>query len=123
MAGDETPDVQPERRQRLDPTKVTHQRALQTSDGRIWLLMGGLFTLAACAGFGMLMVTPDRQSNAIAWIAAGIIVALYLALVVAQFAIRAQRTRLRMQAACMLTMALVAVGGMYLAIVAEGVGG
>ncbi len=112
---------QPPKR-RLDPTKVTNQKALQSSDGKIWLLMGGLFALAAGVAFGLLIVGPG-QSTPIAWTSLAIIVALYLVLVIAQFAIRAQRTRLRVQAGCMLTMAAVALVGMYLSVVAEGVGG
>lgn len=118
-----TPENTPQRKQRLDPTKVTNQRALRSSDGKIWLVMGGLFTLAACIGFGMLIATPDRQSTPIAWVAAAIIIGLYLAMLIVQFAVHTQLTRLRIQAACMITMAVVAVGGMYLCIVAEGVGG
>lgn len=118
-----TPENTPKRAPRLDPTKVTNQRALQTSDGKIWLVMGGLFAVAACVGFGMLIATPERESTGIAWAAAAIIVALYLVMLITQFAVRTRATRLRIQAASMITMAIVAVGGMYLCIVAEGVGG
>ena len=89
-----------------DPTKVTNQPALTTSTGRIWLIMGGLFTLiAAIVLFFLIPLSP----HGLAAITLAVVVLLYAAMVITQLLTRRGRARLGVLAALMLSIAAVAL--------------
>jgi hypothetical protein len=89
-----------------DPTKVTNQPALTTSTGRIWLIMGGLFSIIALVVlFFLLPLAP----HGLAAIAMAIVVLLYAAMVITQLLTRRGRARLGVLAALMLSIAAVAL--------------
>lgn len=100
--------------QRIDPTKVLNQPALQTSGGTIWVVMAGLFAVAALVPFVALVVSGGPSAG-LAGGAAIAVVALYAVLVVLRFAIPRGKIRLRWLAACMLTMAAVSLIGIWVA--------
>lgn len=103
---------------RKDPTKVLNQPALQTSNGTIWVVLGGLFAAAVLVPF-VLLIASGGASATWSLTMAIAVVALYALLVVLRFAIRPGTTRLRWLAACMLTMAAVALVGVWIASLIE----
>lgn len=108
-----------DRNERLDPTKMVNQPALQRSRGTIWIVMGGLFLLAALVPFGALIFGGSGRSAGLAITAAAIMILLYAALVTMRLAIARQKLRLRLMAVCMLTMAAVALLGIWLCALIE----
>ncbi|QBE48600.1 hypothetical protein [Leucobacter triazinivorans] len=103
---------------RPDPTKMANQPALQTSSGLIWVVMGGLFAILSLVPFTMLTVSAG-PSQPVALTAGALVVLLYALLLVLRFAIPPGPRRLRWLAACMLTMALVALLGVWLCALIE----
>ena len=87
-------------------TRMGEQPALRTSRGRSWLLVGAL-TMVACGG--LLLVLSSRQPMT-GFVGAGVVVALYAAMVIVTLAIRNVRARLVTLAALLITMVLVALG-------------
>lgn len=106
-------------RKRVDPTKMVNQPALQSSNGRVWMIMGGLFAAASMIPFGLLVFAGSGRSRGTALTAAVIVLVLYAALLTARFAISRRRTRLRVMAVCMLGMAAVALVGIWLCALIE----
>lgn len=106
-------------RGRIDPTKVVNQPALRTSNGRIWLIMGGLFAAVTMIPFGMLIFAGDGRSRVTALASAVLILLLYAAMIICRIAIRPGTIRLRFMAACMLTMAAAALIGVWLCLLVE----
>lgn len=104
---------------RLDPTRMVNQPALQRSRGTIWIVMGGLFLVAALIPFGALIFGGTGSSAGLALTAAALMVLLYAALVVMRFAVAQQQLRTRLMAVCMLTMAAVALLGVILCAMIE----
>jgi hypothetical protein len=89
-----------------DPTRIRNQTALTTSSGRIWLIVGGLFTVIALAVLIPMTALPPQGLG----LGAAIVVAvLYLGMVVARLAVRPGRLRLGLMAAAMLGIAAVAL--------------
>lgn len=104
----------------LDPTKMANQPALRTSSGRVWIVVGALFAAASLVPFGLLIFAGDGRSRPIATVAAVLVVVLYALLLVCRFTLRPGPGRLRAMAACMLTMAGVALVGIWICAVVEG---
>lgn len=98
---------------RLDPTLMRNQPALRTSNGNVWVLMGGLFAAASLIPLVMFMIRGNEASKGAAIVVAVIVVALYGAILIARFAIEPGLVRLRTMAASMLTMAAVALVGVW----------
>lgn len=78
---------------RDDPTRVTEQPALTSSNGGIWLVVGAVLT-AICLG----VLLAVSSSHPFAYLGAAIALVLYAALVVVRFAVGAQAARLRVLA-------------------------
>lgn len=108
-----------DRGERLDPTKMVNQPALQQSQGTIWIVVGGLFLVVALVPFGALIFGGSGRSAGLAIIAAVIIILLYAALVTMRLVVARQKLRLRLMAVCMLTMAAVALLGIWLCALIE----
>lgn len=104
---------------RPDPLRMGDQPALRTSEGRIWLVMGGLFAAVVIAAFSPLALDEERSSSGVALGAACVIAALYAAMIVVRFAVSRRVVRLRAMAACMLAMAAVGLVGMLLCLFVE----
>lgn len=102
-----------------DPTMMKNQPALRTSSGTIWLVMGGLFAAVSLVPFGLLVFSDTSRSRVVALTAGLIVIALYAAIVVVRVAVRPRVLRLRLMAACMLTMAAVALIGAWLCLMIE----
>lgn len=107
-----------DRRARPDPTKMKNQPALQTSSGLIWVVMGGLFAILSLIPLVLLIVSAG-PSQPVAIAAAALVVLLYALLVVLRLTIPSGPRRLRWLAVCMLTMALVALLGVWLSALLE----
>ena len=97
----------------LDPTKVLSQPALRRSSGTIWLVMGALFLLASLFSFGVVIAGGSGASTPLAVIGGAIAIALYGAMVLVRLIAGPGPKRLRLLAACMLTMALVSLVGVW----------
>lgn len=74
----------------IDPTRMIDQPALRTSNGLVWLLVGGVLTVV-CGGLLLLLTAIDP---AVAWTGAISIGALYAAMVSVRFLVRPRRPRL-----------------------------
>lgn len=77
-------------KENIDSVRMIDQPALRTSNGLVWLLVGGILTVI-CAG---LLVLLSEINPTVAWTGAGAIVALYLAMIVVRFLVRPKRPRL-----------------------------
>lgn len=71
----------------LDPTRVTSQPALRTSNGGIWLVMGALFAAASAVPLMLLILAPEGRSGGLALAALMLVLALYAAMLVIRFAV------------------------------------
>lgn len=100
----------PDRSDRSDPTRMSNQSSLQTSRGTIWIVVGGLFAALSLVPFVALIVSGSPAAP-VAMVAGGLVILLYAAMLVLRFAIRNRTRRLRLLAACMLTLAAVALLG------------
>lgn len=89
-----------------DPTRVTEQPALTTSTGRIWLIVGGLFTAIALA---VLIPMTGLPPHGVALGAAIVIGALYAGMIVVRLAVPPGRRRLGLLAIGMLLIAAVSL--------------
>lgn len=91
-----------------DPTRVTEQPALSFSTGRIWLIVGGLFTVVALAVLipQIVIGLPPRGVPLAAVI---VDLVLYAGMVVARLVVPVPRLRLRL--------ALMAIGMLAIAAV------
>jgi hypothetical protein len=97
----------------LDPTKVTSQPSLTFSTGRIWLVVGGLFTAIALA-----VLIPQAVAGLAPQgvpIAAAIVdVVLYAGMVAARILVPVTRLRLRLT---LLAIGMLAIAAVSLAAV------
>lgn len=91
-----------------DPTRMRSQRALTTSHGAIWLVVGGLF---AAISLGVLIPMAWLPGGGVAVVCAIAVAVLYVAMVVVRVAVPAGRRRLGLLAGGMIAMAVVALGG------------
>lgn len=94
-----------------DPTRIRNQPALTTSSGRIWLIVGGLFTVIA---LGVLIPMTALEPRGVALTAIVADVVLYLGMVAARFAARPGRRRLGLMAVAMLAIAVVSLVAVYI---------
>ena len=96
-----------------DPTRVLNQAALRRSTGTIWLVMGALFLLASLLSFGVVIAAGSGASTPLAITGGVVAIALYGAMVLVRLTVAGGPKRLRLLAACMLTMALVSLLGVW----------
>lgn len=97
---------------RRDPTRMANQPALRSSDGTIWIVVGGLFTLICLVPLSLLTVVDPRGSAPVAWITAILVVGSYAALLVTRWSVDHRERRLRIMAILMLAMAAIALIGL-----------
>ena len=97
----------------LDPTKMLNQQSLRRSSGTIWLVMGALFLIASLFSFGVVMAGGSGASMPLAITGGAIAIVLYGAMVLVRLVVGAGVKRLRLLAACLLTMALVSLVGVW----------
>lgn len=101
-----------------DPTRMINQPSLQTSSGRIWLIMSGLLAVASLVPLVML-VGAGGPSAPVALTTAVAVVVLYGVILVLRFAIPHRRRRLWWLAACTLMMAAIALIGVWVCALVE----
>ena len=94
--------------QPLDPTRLRDQPALTSSQGRSWLILGGLLALISL-GVLVPMALMNMPPVPVPLTAAIVIVSLYLGMVIVRFATPPGRLRLGLLAIDMLAIAFVAV--------------
>jgi uncharacterized protein YacL len=87
-----------------DPTKMRNQPALTTTSGNSWLIVGALFAAITIATLAALALLPPAG---LAFTAIVVIVTLYLAMLIVKFVVHDRKRRLRILAACFLSIALV----------------
>ena len=89
-----------------DPTKLRNQPSLTTSTGRIWLIVGGLFSAIALA---VLVPMTTLRPAGVALAGALVVALAYAGMVVVQFTVRPGRRRLGLLASGMLLIAAVSL--------------
>ena len=94
-----------------DPTRIRNQPALTTSTGRIWLIVGGLFTAIS---LGVLIPMTALEPRGVALVAAVVDVVLYLVIVAARLFIGPGRRRLGVMAIALLVIAAVSLTGVLI---------
>ncbi|MBL3688007.1 hypothetical protein D3248_13715 [Leucobacter zeae] len=116
-------DRRPDRTNRSDPTRMANQPSLQTSRGRIWIVVGGLFAVLSLVPFTALVVSGSPAAP-VATAAGALVILLYATMLVLRFAIPNRTRRLRLLAACLLALAAVALlGAIVCALVAASAAG
>ncbi|WP_341951928.1 hypothetical protein [Salinibacterium sp. TMP30] len=83
---------------------MRNQPALTTTSGNSWLIVGALFAAITIATLVALALLPPAG---LAFISIVVIVTLYLAMLIVRFVVHGRKRRLRLIAACFLTIALV----------------
>ena len=91
-----------------DPTRLTNQPALTTSSGRIWLIVGGLFT-AISLGVLIPMVVADLPPRGLPMVAVILDVTLYVAIVIVRLTTPPGRLRLGLMAIALLAIAAISL--------------
>ena len=76
-----------------DPTRIRSQPALTRSTGRVWLIVGGIFTVMALA---VLVPMTTLPPSGVALAAAIVVVLAYATIVLARLLVPARRLRLRL---------------------------
>lgn len=104
---------------RRDPMKMANQPALQTSTGLIWLVVGGIFAVLSLVPLWLLIFAGDGRSRPVAIPVALAIVVCYVLMVVARLIQPQGPRRLKLMAAAMLTMAGIALLGIWVCAVME----
>lgn len=99
---------------RRDPTRMANQPALRSSEGTIWIVVGGLFAMICLVPLSLLTVVEPRESAPAAWITAILVIALYGALLATRWAVGPRERRLRIMAVLMLAMAAIALLGLMI---------
>src|SRR5690625_4360395 len=97
---------------RADPTRMANQPALQTSSGRVWLIMGALFMAVSLIPLVALAFVRQGPSAPLAIVIGAGVIGLYIAMVGARLAIKHGPVRLRILATLMLAMAGLALFGL-----------
>ena len=108
-------------RDHLDSTKVRDQPALRSSSGRVWIVAGGLLLLVTAAVLAWIILSGGSGAAPVAIATGAAVVALYIVLLIVRFAVRPGKLRLRIMAAAMIGMALIAVVGLLASVWAESV--
>lgn len=96
-------------------TRMGEQPALRTSSGRIWLVMGAI-TAVACVG---ILVALSTRQPTIGFIGAGVVVALYVAMMVVALVIRNVRAKLVTLAILLVSMGVTALAFVLVILNAE----
>ncbi len=91
-----------------DPTRMRDQPALTTSQGRSWLILGGLLALISLAVL-VPMAVLKMPPMGVAATAAVVVAVLYGCMIIVRFATPPSRLRLGLLAVDMLAIAFVAV--------------
>jgi O-antigen ligase len=94
-----------------DPTKISNQPSLTTSEGTVWLVVGGLMAAIAVA---MLLALSRIDTSGVALIAIGAIALLYVAMIEVRLLTRVLRLRLILLAICFSAIAVVGLGAVVL---------
>ena len=102
-------------REPLDSTRIGDQPALRSSTGTVWIVAGGVFLIVIA---GVLTAIMSAGGPAVTYAITTIVVAtaLYLVLIIARFATRPGRGRLRVMAGTMIGMAVFSVIGLLLCV-------
>lgn len=100
-----------------DPTRMANQPALQTSGGAIWIVVGAIFAAIAIGALVAIALTSSPATATVSWSAAATVFVLFVVMVLVRLATRPGRRRLRWMAGCFLTMAFVALVGVWLSAV------
>ena len=98
-----------------DPTLVTNQPSLRSSSGAVWLICSAVF-VAVCLVPLIGIVAVRSAATPVAIVAIVLLVGLLAAEVVVRLLISAPLQRLRWLAACMLSMAVVALIAMMVCV-------
>lgn len=94
---------------------VTNQPALRSSSGTIWLVCSCVF-VAVCLIPLVGIIVAGGAPAPVAVVAAALLVCLLAAVFAVRFAVASQRSRLRLLAACMLAMAVIALIGLMVCV-------
>ena len=89
-----------------DPTRLVNQPSLTSSSGRIWLIVGGLFTAIAIA---VLIPLLGFEPAGLALTAVILDVAFYLAMIIARVTTPPGRLRLALMAIALLAIAAISL--------------
>jgi len=92
----------------IDPTRLRDQPALTSSQGRSWLILGGLLALISL-GVLVPMALMNMPPVGVPFTASVVIVSLYAGMLIVRFATPPGRLRLGLLAIDMLAIAFVAV--------------
>ncbi len=113
--------MDPDRPPPQDPTRLTEQPSLTFSTGRIWLVVGGLFTAIALAVL-IAQAVLDLPPHGIPFAAAIVVALLYLGMVVVRLVVPVTRLRRRLglMAIGMLTIAAVSLAAVLIVGFASG---
>lgn len=101
----------------VDPNRVRDQPSLRTSEGRIWLVVGGLLALVALA---ILIPMLWLEAAGVAATGIGIVALAYAAMLIVRFTISNRRRRMAVLAILMIVMALGALVSVGIAAAAQG---
>lgn len=104
---------------KTDPTKMANQPALQTSSGRIWLVVGGIFAVVSLVPFVFLIFAGSGRSTVVAIAVVVAMIVCFGIMVLARVVQRPGPRRLKLMATAMLTMAGIALVGMWICAVIE----
>ncbi|MEV8338033.1 hypothetical protein [Leucobacter sp. NPDC077196] len=97
-----------------DPTKVTHQPALTTSAGTLWVVMGTLLLVVSSVPLIGLIALRSGPVRPVAIAAGVLMLAFTCVILVARFAVQRGPRRLRIMAASMIASAVVGVLGLLI---------
>lgn len=92
----------------VDPTRMRDQPALTTSQGRSWLILGGLLTLISL-GVLVPMAVLRMPPSGVAGTAAVVVAVLYVCMIIVRLATPPSRLRLALLAVDMLAIAFVSL--------------
>lgn len=104
----------PTKQVRPDPMSMRNQPALQTSGGAVWLVMGALFALIAIGTLVAIAVTSTGGATIAGWGTAAAVLVLFTATVITRMVSKPGRRRLLWMAGFFLSMAAVALVGVWL---------
>jgi len=107
------PDRPPER----DETRLTEQPALTFSSGRIWLVVGGFFTVIAL-GVLIPQAMLDLPPSGLPFTAAVVVAVLYALMYAVRFGVPITRLRLRLGILAVLMLAIAALSLVTVVVVA-----
>lgn len=97
-----------------DPMKMANQPALQASSGRIWLVVGAIFAASSLLPLALLIFAGSGKSTGVATVVAGLVILCFVLIVVARLVVKPGPIRLRWMAAGLLSMAAIALIGMWI---------